>query len=87
MADSELTKAELIELDAAFEIKSDGKRAKVQFNPETLKVSYANQLPAGRRRQGGRGQDRSASGDQAGGASRQFVGAGTTKLALSCGST
>jgi hypothetical protein len=43
----------------------------VQFNPETLKVTFANQIvqPPG--------------GDQAAGnAGRQFVGAGTTKLAL-----
>lgn len=39
----------------------------VQFNPETLKVSYANQT---------------SGGDQSGGAATQFVAQGTTKLAF-----
>ncbi len=67
-----LAKARLIELDEKFENpKSGGKNVPVQFNPETLKITYANQLvePKG--------------GDKAAGnAGRQFVGAGTTKLAL-----
>jgi hypothetical protein len=43
----------------------------VQFNPETLKVSFANleATPSG-------------AGDQQGKPARQFVGAGTTKLSL-----
>ncbi|MCK9688540.1 hypothetical protein [Scleromatobacter humisilvae] len=48
-----------------------GATADVQFNPETLKITYANQIvqPKG--------------GDQAAGTpGRQFVGEGTTKLAL-----
>lgn len=51
--------------------KSGGNQAEVQFNPETLKVSFANQLvqPA-------------TGGDQRGQPARQFVGAGTTKLSL-----
>src|SRR5574337_925327 len=73
MPDSlKLEKAELQELDAKFEepINLD-KSVKVQFNPESLKVSFANQIqtPAG-------------PGDQKGTPSRQFVGAGTTKLSL-----
>jgi hypothetical protein len=67
-----LRKARLIELDQQFtEKKGGGKDVEVQFNPESLKVSFANQIvqPPG--------------GDQAAGnAGRQFVGAGTTKLAL-----
>jgi hypothetical protein len=67
-----LAKAKLIELDQAFtQEKSGGQQVEVQFNPESLKVSFANQIvqPQG--------------GDQAAGtAGRQFVGAGTTKLAL-----
>ena len=67
-----LEKAELRQLDATFqnEIKSNT-WVKVQFNPETLKVSFANQVktPEG-------------AGDQSGPAARQFVGAGTTKLNL-----
>src|SRR5689334_20511476 len=67
-----LEKAELRELDADFknEINTD-KRVKVQFNPDTLKVSFANQLQTGQ-----------GSGDQKGPQARQFVGAGTTKLAV-----
>lgn len=67
-----IAKARLIELDQTFKRpKPGGKNVSVQFNPESLKVTYANQLvePKG--------------GDKAAGtAGRQFVGAGTTKLAL-----
>jgi hypothetical protein len=69
---TKLVKAQLIELEQDFKKeKSGGKKIEVQFNPETLKVTFANQLvqPQG--------------GDQAAGnTGRQFVGAGTTKLAL-----
>jgi len=74
MADQEkeYTKATLIELNQTFtKEKSGGQQVEVQFNPESLKVSFANQIvqPQG--------------GDQsAGNAGRQFVGAGTTKLAV-----
>jgi hypothetical protein len=65
-------KAELREVDAKFEKEQNKENwVKVQFNPETLKVSFANQLVSP---DGG--------GDKTGPASRQFVGAGTTKLAL-----
>ena len=67
-----LAKAELRQLDSNFEneIEQDTWTT-VQFNPESLKVSFANQLvqPSG-------------AGDQRGSPARQFVGAGTTKLAL-----
>lgn len=67
-----LEKAHLYELDQSFAKEKDGGlKVEVQFNPETLKVTFANQIvqPQG--------------GDQAAGnAGRQFVGAGTTKLAL-----
>jgi hypothetical protein len=50
----------------------EGKQVEVQFNPESLKVTFANQL-----------QTPSNSGDNAAGsAGRQYVGAGSTKLAL-----
>ena len=71
-----LEKALLIELDAQFKVPLKRKRpaetTRVQFNPETLKVSFSNQLktPDG------------SSGDQSGTAALQFVGAGTTKLSL-----
>jgi hypothetical protein len=67
-----LVKAKLIELKQDFkQEKPGGQQVEVQFNPESLKVTFANQIvqPQG--------------GDQAAGnAGRQFVGAGTTKLAL-----
>jgi hypothetical protein len=67
-ATRELAKAYLQELDAKLEHeKPSGKKVTVQFNPETIKVSYSNQLQP--------------SGDQTNGnAAKQFVGAGTTKL-------
>ncbi len=68
-----LAKARLLPLD------DDGERVldepaplSLQFNPETLKVAFANQLATS-----------AGAGDQSGPAARQFVGAGTTKLALS----
>lgn len=67
-----LAKAQLRQLDSTFanEIEPDT-WCTVQFNPESLKVSFANQLmkPPG-------------AGDQRGPAAYQFVGSGTTKLAL-----
>ena len=67
-----LEKAELRQLDADFknEINPDN-TCKVQFNPESLKVSFANQI-----------QTPQGAGDQKGTPARQFVGAGTTKLPL-----
>lgn len=66
-----LTKAELIELDLKLQDVTNGKRVRVQFNPETLKVSLANQI-----------HTRPGVGVQNEPASRQFVGEGTTKLSL-----
>lgn len=67
-----IAKAELQELDTAFatQINKD-KATKVQFNPDTLKVAYANQI---QQPQGG--------GDQGGAQAQQFVGAGSTKLTV-----
>ncbi len=73
MAESvRLAKAELRQLDADFrnEINRENWTV-VQFNPETLKVSFANQIATP-----------SGAGDQSGTPARQFVGAGTTKLSL-----
>ena len=65
-------KATLTELDAAFKKPRDGAVPfEVQFNPESLKVTFANAIepPKG--------------GDQSAGAGgQQFVGAGSTKLSL-----
>jgi Contractile injection system tube protein len=73
MPDSvQLAKAELRQLDSAFKNPIEPNTwCTVQFNPESLKVNFANQVvqPAG-------------AGDQRGSAAMQFVGAGTTKLAL-----
>jgi hypothetical protein len=65
-----LVKAELHELAPDFdhEINTE-KNVKVQFNPESLKVSFANQL-------------QTPQGDQNGPQTRQFVGSGTTKLTV-----
>ena len=72
MPDStKLAKAELQEVDADKNPINTDKTCKVQFNPESLKVSFANQVstPAG-------------AGDNTGPPPRQFVGPGTTKLSL-----
>lgn len=90
MADTQRpAKAQLIELDSAFNLKSGGKVAVVQFNPETLKVSYANQIAqpnnaaaSASTTSAASGASAAPSGDQSHQASRQFVGAGTTKLSL-----
>jgi hypothetical protein len=69
---SGLVKAQLIELNEDFsDEEAGGQKVVVQFNPETLKMSFANQI------------DTPKTGDQANGTSaRQFVGSGTTKLSL-----
>ena len=73
ITDQRLTKAQLFELDSELkDIKQDGKKVTVQFNPENLKVSFANQIAT-----------QSGTGDQSSGTpSKQFVGAGTTKLSI-----
>jgi hypothetical protein len=67
-----LEKAELRQFDPEFRTEKKEARATLQFNPESLKVSFANQI-----------QTPPGTGDQSGTPSRQFVGAGTTKLSLS----
>lgn len=68
---AKLVKAELQEIDLAKPEAAPTKKIPVQFNPETLKVSFANQI-----------QTPEGSGDQRGSPAQQFVGAGTTKLTL-----
>ncbi len=72
MTEAVLAKAKLIELKDDFSGELDGgKNIDVQFNPETLKLAFANEIvqPEG--------------GDQAAGtAGRQFVGAGSTTLTI-----
>jgi hypothetical protein len=69
---AELAKAELRELspDGKSEINKD-KNCQVQFNPETLKVSFSNQI-----------SKPESSGTKKGKPAKQFVGPGTTKLSL-----
>lgn len=85
MAQQNTAKAQLVELDEALkDPKSGGKTVTVQFNPDSLKLTFANAVQnnttssdAGSSGGGG------SSGDQASGTQgRQFVGAGTTKLAV-----
>jgi hypothetical protein len=88
---SDPKKARLIELDATLKNeKSGGKSVTVQFNPDTLKLQFANQIQnsnpsasgSGAGAGGGSGAG-GGGGDQSQGTSgRQFLGAGTTKLAV-----
>lgn len=72
MSDLKLEKAQLWELEDNFlKEKDGGKRVTVQFNPESLKVSFANQI-----------EKPEGAGDQKGTPAIQFVGSSTTKLAL-----
>ena len=66
---AKLEKAQLRELDETLENEVGSPPVIVQFNPETLKVAYANQV-----------KQPEGAGDQRGGASQLFVGAGTTKM-------
>ena len=69
---TELVKARLVELDASFRSPANGGLSvEVQFNPESLKVTYQN-----------RPQEQKSAGDQRGNSPRQVMGAGSTKLAL-----
>ncbi|HET6980060.1 MAG TPA: hypothetical protein VFI24_27250 [Pyrinomonadaceae bacterium] len=68
----ELAKATLQKMESNFTTVSDpDHKVTVQFNPETLKVTYANQLstPTAPRNQGGT-------------PAQQFVGTGSTKLSV-----
>jgi hypothetical protein len=66
-----LTRAELIEIrwddNNQVEKVNGGKYLKVQFNPASLKVTYANQVQTG---------------DQSTGSTMQYVGSGSSKLAV-----
>lgn len=67
-----LAKAKLIELDAAFvEPAAGGSEVEVQFNPESLKVTYQNKP-----------KEQRGAGDQRGNSTRQIVGSGESKLAF-----
>jgi hypothetical protein len=64
-----LEKAKLtpVEFQKGGDVKTDGEPIEVQFNPETLSVTYSNQK---------------SGGDQRGGAALQYVGQGATKLSM-----
>src|SRR3712207_1285983 len=66
-----LTKAELMELGPGGAELTEN-RVAVQFNPETLKVSFANQVVP----------PTNQSGDQRDTSNIQYVGKGTTKLSV-----
>jgi hypothetical protein len=81
MPDDSGRKARLIELDQNLRELPEGRgqQVAVQFNPDSLKLAFANQIQNSNPSTGGGGS--SGGSDQASGTSgRQFVGAGTTKL-------
>jgi len=71
-------KAQLIELGSDLQPKTGGKTVTVQFNPESLKVAYSNQVEKPDKADDGKKKAK----DQSGPAAQQFVGAGATKLSL-----
>ncbi|MCM8593854.1 peptidoglycan-binding protein [Accumulibacter sp.] len=81
MPEVDIQHARLIELkDDLSDVMPNGRTVEVQFNPESLKLSYANQIQA---QPNGSSNSRPPTGNQSQGtAARQFVGAGTTKLAV-----
>ena len=82
MPELEIQHAKLIELkDDLSDVMPGGKSLTVQFNPESLKLSYANQVKEQPNSSGGGGGGRGGNQSQ-GSAARQFVGTGTTKLAV-----
>jgi hypothetical protein len=84
--DTHASKALLVELaENLVDDLPGGKTVTVQFNPESLKLSFANQIQnnsssntAGSGSGGGGGRSDQAGGTQG----RQFIGAGTTKLSV-----
>lgn len=88
MAEQTIARAQLIELDETLKKEADNpKKVTVQFNPDSLKLAFANQVqnnnPSSSTSGSSGGSGGSGSGDQGSGTSgRQFVGAGTTKLTV-----
>lgn len=98
MSGSAISKARLTELDERLKEMptGQGKTVTVQFNPDSLKLAFANQIQnnnpssgggaegaAGGAAAGAGGGAGRGGGDQGSGTSgRQFVGAGTTKLSV-----
>lgn len=85
MPELEIQHARLIELkDDLSDVMPGGKSLAVQFNPESLKLSYANQVKEQPNASGGAASSGAGHGgnQSQGSAARQFVGTGTTKLAV-----
>ena len=86
MDEPKIMRAVLIELkDDLSDVMPNGKKVPVQFNPETLKLSYANQIQAQNNASSApppKKPGRGAGNQAAGTAARQFVGAGPTKLSV-----
>lgn len=83
MPELEIQHAKLIELkDDLSDVMPGGKSLAVQFNPESLKLSYANQIKEQPNASGGGGGAGRGGNQSQGSAARQFVGTGTTKLSV-----
>lgn len=84
MPELDIQHAKLIELkDDLSDVMPGGKSLTVQFNPESLKLSYANQVKEQPNSSGGASGGGSAGGNQSqGSATRQFVGTGSTTLSV-----
>ncbi|MFG6457839.1 hypothetical protein [Roseateles sp. BYS96W] len=77
MPELKIQHAKLVELkDDLKDVMPGGKSLTVQFNPESLKLVYANQVKEQPNASGGGGNQSQGS------AARQFVGTGSTKLAV-----
>lgn len=82
MPELEIQHARLIELkDDLSDVRPGGKSLTVQFNPESLKLSYANLIKQPPNGSGG-GAGGEGGNQSQGSAARQFVGTGTTQLAV-----
>lgn len=85
MPQQNTAKAKLIELDDQLkDAMSGGKTVTVQFNPDSLKLAFANQIQNNNTSSGaGTAGSQVGGADQAQGTQgRQFLGAGTTKLTV-----
>ncbi len=83
MPELEIQHAKLTELkDDLSDVMPGGKTLTVQFNPESLKLSYANQIKEQPNSSGGASGGGGGGNQSQGSAARQFVGTGTTKLAV-----
>lgn len=83
MPEIKVERAELIELSDDFkDVASGGKRVPVQFNPETLKLTYANSVQSQNNASGSTAPGERGAANQSQPTARQFVGQGTTKLSI-----